>query len=683
MKFDRPAQKVSGPRRRPARYRQLAGVLLVAATTGCGGDLAFIKGEQLLAEGKTGEAIRQMEQAVADNPGNLKYRAALIRLRDGSINRLLTDADEALRQGRSDDAERLYREALGLHGQSPRARAGLAQVELARREAPALKQAEALLRERQFGPAREKVRTVLAQNPDQAQAQALRDKIDRDAGQNDALAAPELGVDYQRPVSLEFRDAPLRTIFDAISRQTGLNFVFDKDIQGKAVTTISARNVAIANALDMLLAGNQLAKKVLGPNTLLIYPNRVDKRRDYEDMMVKGFFLANADAKQVLTLVKTMAHIRDVYVDEKLNAVIVRDTPSVVRMVEKLIRMADQPEPEVMLEVEVLEVKRTRLLELGVQWPTQFGVLTPEASTTSRVEGGVIVTDSTPGGRLTLDSLKRLGAGDIGVTPNPGITARKDNGDVNILANPRIRVRNKEKARIHVGEKVPVITSNTTSTGVVSESVSFLDVGLKLDVEPQVYLEGDVAIKVGMEVSNIAQEVRSNSGTLTYQLGSRNANTVLRLRDGETQALAGLISEEDRRGAGKVPGLGDIPLIGRLFSSNKDENSKTEIILLITPHIVRNVVRPELADSEFYAGTESMVSAQPMRMSPFGETGATATAQDTAPPAQDARPRPPNRGGFLIPRQNQSGGGDQDAPLLRQDDTEPAEDAAMDQPGMK
>jgi len=191
---------------------------------------------------------------------------------------------------------------------------------------------------------------------------------------------------------------------------------------------------------------------------------------------------------------------------------------------------------------------------------------------------------------------------------------RKDSGDVSILANPRIRVKNKEKAKVHIGDKVPVITSNVTSTGVVSESVSYLDVGLKVDVEPQVFLEGDVGIKVGLEVSNIVQQVKSASGTLTYQLGSRNANTTLRLKDGETQVLAGLISDEDRTGASKVPLLGDLPLLGRLFSNQRDELNKTEIVLLITPRIIRNIERQELAQTEFFGGTESAASDQALQL---------------------------------------------------------------------
>jgi general secretion pathway protein D len=467
--------------------------------------------------------------------------------------------------------------------------------------------------------ARNKLRGVLAQEPAHAEALALLAKVEAQAGRPRGLELPQLAANYRRSVTLEFRDAPLKVVFDALARQSELNFVFDKDVRLDQKTSVFARATAIVDALDMLLATNQLARKVLNGNSLLIYPNQPAKQRDYQDMVVRAFFLANADAKQTLTLIKTMAKIKDVHVDEKLNMVVVRDTPEAVRIAEKLVRLADRPEPEVMLEVEILEVKRSKLLELGVQWPTQLGVLSKTKNTTPVFDqfgtkvGETVSYSDVP---LTLDLLKNIEAGTVAMNIAPGVVANKTDGDVNILANPRIRVKNREKAKVHVGDKVPVITSNVTSTGVTSESVSFLDVGLKLDVEPQVYLEGEVGIKVGLEVSNIVQQIKTATGTLTYQLGSRNATTTLRLKDGETQVLAGLISDEDRSSASKVPGFGDIPLLGRLFSSHRDENSKSEIVLLITPRIVRNIERPELADAEFFAGTEATVSGQPMRLRP-------------------------------------------------------------------
>ena len=222
----------------------------------------------------------------------------------------------------------------------------------------------------------------------------------------------------------------------------------------------------------------------------------------------------------------------------------------------------------------------------------------------------------------------------IGIS-NPALNLRKEDSDTNLLANPRIRVRNREKAKIHIGEKVPVITTTSTANVGIAESVSYLDVGLKLDVEPNIYLENEVAIKVGLEVSNIVREIKSSSGTLTYQVGTRNASTSLRLKDGETQALAGLISDEDRSSANKIPGLGEIPLLGRLFSSHRDERSKTEIILLITPHIVRNLVRPGSDILEFTSGTDTTTGAAPLTLK---SQPAASAPKAAIPPAGTAAP---------------------------------------------
>ncbi|MDD2740499.1 MAG: cohesin domain-containing protein, partial [Methylomonas lenta] len=164
-------------------------------------------------------------------------------------------------------------------------------------------------------------------------------------------------------------------------------------------------------------------------------------------------------------------------------------------------------------------------------------------------------------------------------------------------------------------DRVPVITTTSTSTGFVSESVSYVDVGLKLDVEPTIYLDEDVAIKVNLEVSSIVREVLSKSGSLSYQIGTRGANTMLRLKDGETQILAGLISSEERSAANKVPYLGELPIIGRLFKSQKDDSQRSEILLSITPRIIRSIKRPDLMMAEFDSGTDTYIGAEELSLS--------------------------------------------------------------------
>ena len=310
----------------------------------------------------------------------------------------------------------------------------------------------------------------------------------------------------RKPVTIEFKDAPLRQIFEVLARTAGLNFLFDRDVRADARTSIFLRNSTVESAVGLLLLTNQLDQRIIDASTIIIYPNTPAKAREYQQLVVRTFWLATADARQVANTIRTIARTRDVVVDEKLNMIIVRDSPEAVRMAEKLVALHDALEPEVMLEVEILEIKRSRLLDLGVQWPSQLS-LTP--------------LPSAAGGTLTLNDLRNLSSETIGVTVDPlVIQARRFDTDTNLLANPRIRVRNREKARVLIGDRLPTITSTSTATGFVAESVTYIDVGLKLDVEPTIYVDGEVAIRIFLEVSNIVDQVRTRSGTVAYQIGN-------------------------------------------------------------------------------------------------------------------------------------------------------------------
>lgn len=334
-------------------------------------------------------------------------------------------------------------------------------------------------------------------------------------------------------------------------------------------------------------------------------------------------------------MIKGMVKTRDVFFDEKLKLLVMRDTPDAIRMAEKLIAAQDVAESEVMLEVEVMEVDSNVLTELGIRYPDQVSV-------------SIVGAAGTPG-TLALPELQKANASlyRISVTnPLLILNLKQQDGLTNTLANPRIRVKDGRKARIHIGDKVPVITTTLSATSFVSESVSYLDVGLKLEVEPSISLSNEVGIKVGLEVSNIVNQIRSTNGTLTYQIGTRNANTVLQLRDGETQILAGLISDDERKVVDRIPGLGSLPVLGRLFSSHRDTSTRTEIVLLITPRILRTVARPEARITEFLSGTESMVGAPPLMIRTLDNSAASPVAlaptAKVAPMAKDeSSPRSP------------------------------------------
>lgn len=590
------------------------GMLVLALLGACtAGREAFNAGQELIQTGRIEEGLAALGQALSENGKNVEFKAYYARQKELYVTYLLNKADNLRAAQQYAEAERAYRHVFKYEEKNRRATDGIEDVRQDKLRDDKTASAEKLLKAGKVEEAQELARSVLAENPKHELALKISRAVEAQAQTQNS--APGLGAAFKKPITLEFRDANLKAIFEVISRATQINFIFDRDVRPDLKSTIFVKNTTIEDVINLLMATNQLEKRVLNENTVLIYPNTPAKAKDYQELVVRAFYLANADVKQTLNMIKTIVKTRDVFIDEKLNMLVMKDTPEAIRLAEKLIVAQDRAEPEVMLEVEVLEVSRNRLLDLGIQYPNTFTALNIANQTTQSTTGGVVVSTSAQTQNLvTVDTLRHLVGGSIAVSPNLQANLRKEDGDAQILANPRIRVKNKEKAKIHIGDKVPVITTTSTANVGVSESVTYLDVGLKLDVEPQVYLDSEVGIKVGLEVSNIVREIRSQTGTLTYQVGTRNAATVLRLKDGETQVLAGLINDEDRQSASKIPGLGDLPLIGHLFSTHRDQTAKTEIILLITPHIIRNLTRLEASLGEFSSGTESSIGSPALNL---------------------------------------------------------------------
>ena len=584
-------------------------VAAVVLLCGCAAERMFNEGRDMVSAGQTLEGFAKIEAAIKEDPKNTEYRVYLTNRREAAITSLLARADLARSQGRLADAETAYREVLALDSRNQPAQVGMERLVGDRRHKQQMVDAEALFKKDDVRGAGDIVRTILSENPQQREARNLDARITEKMAKQ---VKPDLKLaeSFRKPVSLEFRDAPLRSVFEVIARVSGFNFVYDKDIRPDLKVTIFVKNSSIEDAIKILSVTNQLEYRVLNENSILIYPNTPQKIKDYQPLVVRSFYLANTDAKQVANTLKTILKTKDLVINEKLNMLIMRDTADAVRLAEKIVSLEDLNEPDVMLEVEVLEIKRSKLQELGVKWPDQL-------------------TLSVPAGTSLYD-LRHLTSSSVDAAlTNAVISAKKDDTDANILANPRIRVKNREKAKILIGDRVPVITTTSTSTGFVADSVNYVDVGLKLEVEPNIYLDDEVSMKVQLEVSNIVKEVVSRSGTQAYQIGTRNANTVLRLRDGETQVLAGLISDEDRKVANKVPGLGDLPIVGRLFSRNKDETQKTEIVLSITPRLVRTIRRPEMLNAEFESGTETSLGGRPLAMSAAAEPAGKGKAEST------------------------------------------------------
>lgn len=600
----------------------LTRILLLGLLTGLTGCLltsaAYREGRELAADGNLEAALPKLRTASTEEPNNPTYRAAYLRSRDQLLARWLEQAEMARRKGQSADAEKIYRRILEEDPQHSRAKEGLAEIGREARLVKLQGEAEAALKRQDFETAMFKVRTILSESPEHAKALELKRTLDEKTAQQGA--APQLHSALNKPITIEFKEAPLRQIFEIFSRTSGLNFVFDKDVKGEQRSTIFLRNSSIRNALELVLLTNQLEQRVLDSSSILIYPATAAKQKDYQPLITKTFFLSNVDLKTAANTLKTIVKAKDVIVDEKQNLIVMRDTPDAVRLAEKLLSLHDLAEPEIMLDVAIVEVSRSRLIDLGIQWPNQLS-LSPLAGA---------------GGNVTLSDLRHLGPANIGATLSPAIVnVRQTDGDTRILANPRIRARNREVAKIMIGERIPNITSTSTSTGFVAESINYVDIGLKLEVQPTVFADNEVAIKVALEVSNIVDKMQTKSGSLAYQIGTRNASTLLKLKDGENQVLAGLIRNDESSSGNGIPFLSDIPVLGRLFGSRSDNANKSEIILSITPRIIRNAHRAELADTEFDTGTEAKIKMR-LPENPVGVS--TAQPASTAPVIQLASP---------------------------------------------
>lgn len=577
----------------PSFQRAVSLCLITFLLSSC----AFSPWEKSAVNGRTPEerSLSAQKQA-SEKPEAAIPRKDLLLTQDQAITELLTEAEKARNISRLAEASALFERVIALAPNNVRAISGKAFIEREQKQRLRIEEARKLNVDKNSDAALAILRGVLMETPENSEALAFQTEI-RTQKPLARIEPPSLKPPFQKPVTLEFRDVSVKMMFEALSRSTGINFILDKDISSETKATAFIKNAPIDEAIEMVLATNGLDKKVLTETSALVFPNTVQKNKDYKELMIRSFYLTNSTAKAVAETLKTVLKVQSVVVDDRLNMIVMRDTPEVIRIAEKLVASNDLADPEVMLEIEVLEVSRSRLQELGINYPNRIGVISSA---------------------LTIQALKDLNDSSFGLSPNPGINFRKTTGDVNLISNPRIRVRNNEKAKVLVGDKVPIITTTSTANVGISESVSYLDVGLKLEVQPRITLDDFVNIKIELEVSSLGAATTTRNGATVYTIGNRSASTQLRLKDGETQVLAGLISDDERKNASKLPGLGDIPLVGRLFANQENKKSKTEIVLAITPRILGNISRPNAEISEYWSGTDERINDRPQISVPMG-----------------------------------------------------------------
>jgi general secretion pathway protein D len=389
----------------------------------------------------------------------------------------------------------------------------------------------------------------------------------------------DLPTDVRMPASLVFRDASARDIYTVMARYANLNIVFDPLFRDERIS-IDLSNVTLDQALAAISAATRTFYKMTAQRTITVIPDTAAKRREYEEEVVRTFYLSNADLKETIDLLRIVVDARRIAPLTGTNALTIKDTPQRVAATGRIIQAIDKARPEVVIDVELLEVNRTRLLEYGLQF----------ASPTTAPTGIDGVANANRD-NLTLQNLRNLSQSDIILTNLPTLYYRllKSDSNTRTLANPQLRTSEGVPAQARFGEQipVPVTTFSPIATGGVAQqpitSFQYQNIGVNIDITPRTHHDDDVSLALKVVVNSLSGT--GFGGLPTF--GNREITTSIRLRDGETNLLAGLIRDDERTVMEGIPGLSDLPIVGRLFAHNRKATEQTDVVLTITPHIIR------------------------------------------------------------------------------------------------
>jgi general secretion pathway protein D len=442
------------------------------------------------------------------------------------------------------------------------------------------------------------------------------DELKKRADKNNITKSqpPALEPTSNQPITLTFpRETPVKDIYRALGNAFGINILFDQAVKDDRIT-IELRDVTAQQALERVMQAANHFYKVLDEKTIIIVPDNPQARRDYEDLVIRTFYLSNGDAEQVTNVVRTMIEARNVFPLKALNAITIRDTADKVRIAEKIIEANDKAKAEVVVDVELLQLDLDKTRDLGFVingfGSTSPGTLQPLAPATGTAGGNVPLTQG------TLADLRRLNSGLISFSiPNASYTALKSIGNTQLLASPQMRISEGEKATLHIGSRIPVPVSTFTSVSTTTSgtfapvtSYQYQDVGIKVSMEPRVHHNREVTLKLTVDVSNLGAPVIVSGQAPQPTFATRTIESTIRLKDGETNFLAGLIQQNDENSDSKTPFLGDIPVIGRLFTNNHKHTLRTDLVMTMTPHIIRiaDITEDDLAP--MWVGTQSNLS---------------------------------------------------------------------------
>ncbi|HWP99982.1 MAG TPA: secretin N-terminal domain-containing protein, partial [Vicinamibacterales bacterium] len=597
------------------RLKAVSLVVMVALlASACAAARAFRRGEEAARAGDWEAAVAHYRRAVQEDPDKPEYKIKLERAMLNAASEYISRARALEEKGQLDLALRAYRRVLELDSANQTAAAKAAELERRIRE--------------QVEAARPVPRI------EQLRAEARR-----------ISPEPILNPASREPINVTFNNAAIRDILNFLGDAAGINVTYDQ--QAETIVnrgyTVELEGVTFEQALDQVLTANGLFYKVLNPRTIIVIPDTLQKHLQYDELVVRTFFLSHADATEIATMLVQMAAVQQgvrpvITPNKTANTVTVRATAAMADVIERIIRANDKPRAEIVLDVEILEVSRTRLKEFGLNLNAYSIDLlfSPEQRPGTGQQGGVTV----PPFNLNIISQGVSTADFYLAVPQAVVRFLETDAHSRILAKPQLRGAEGTQLTLNLGQEVPVLQTvfGAAAPGgfatIPQSSFQYRTIGVNLTMTPRVTYEGEIILELAVENSALGPSLQV-AGQTVPSFTTRRVSTKLRLREGESNLLAGLIREDSRRSLTGLPGLLRVPGFRQLFSGNRNESEESDIVMLITPHIVRSHELTPEDLAPIYIGTQQRValSGAPQLIAPQPPREEAGAAAPGAPAA--------------------------------------------------
>ena len=603
--------------------RRLAvlGILAALAMAGasCTAVNAFRKGETAMHAGDLDQAVAYYRSAVQAAPDNANYRIALERAMQAASRAHMERAREFEQKDQLEAALGDYRLATEYE---PSNRLAVSKVAALERT----------IRDR-----------IEASRP-KPPIQEMRERVR-------AATEPILNPASRAPLIFNFNNTSIKAILDVIANATGINITYDREVVDRPGVSLQLNGVTLEQALNQIMTSNGLSYKIVNDRSILVFPDTSPKHLQYDDQVIKTIYLSNADPQEIVQILSAVARVQGlaiqpvIYPNKTSNSITIRGTTQMVQILEKMVEQNDKPRAEIVVDVEILEVDRTRTKEYGLNL-TDYSlgtIFSPEvnptggATTTTTPSTGTTGTPGAVAAQPVTSAASSTGRAPSGVTSGPAFNLNtisrgvstadfylavpaaivrflESDNRTRIIAKPQLRGAEGQKLSLALGQSIPVIQTAYTplATGGAGvnplSSYNYKDVGVNIDMTPRVTLEGDIILDLMIDDSALGDD-KSVAGVTVPTFVQRKVTTRLRLRDGESNLLAGLLQTRDVNNVQGFPGAIHVPILKQLFSANRVTGDQTDIVMLLTPHIVRTQEITEENLKPIYIGSQGAAGA--------------------------------------------------------------------------